>query len=279
VIPATPGVSGKDATGRELDLGREPRRIVSLIPSITETLFALGLDEAIVGVTVYCVEPRAGVARKTKVGGEKNPKLELIRDLAPDLVIANVEENVKEHVDRLREWGIPVWVTYPRTVADGISMVRELGRITATGARAAAIADELDALLADVRARTAAAPAVPVFYPIWRDPYMTINADTYVHDMLAVCGARNVFGDRTQRYPTVSLEEVRALRPDVIVLPDEPFRFREVHVRDFTAFPEIPAVARGRIHLMDGKLFCWYGPRIGQALSTLPRLFAGVSEG
>jgi len=254
-------VIGKDATGRELALGRAPRRIVSLIPSVTETLFALGLDEAIVGVTVYCVEPRAGVARKTKVGGEKNPKLELIRELTPDLVIANVEENLKTHVDQLREWGIPVWVTYPRTVAEGIGMVRELGELTAT------------------RTRAAARPPVPVFYPIWRAPYMTINADTYVHDMLAVCGGRNVFGDRPDRYPTISLEEVRAAGPDVIVLPDEPFRFRAIHIQDFAPYPDIPAVARGRIHLMDGKLFCWYGPRIGDALRTLPEIFAGATGG
>ncbi len=270
---------GKDATGRELELGHAPRRIVSLIPSVTETLFALGLDEAIVGVTVYCVEPRAGVARKTKVGGEKNPKLELIRELTPDLVIANVEENLKTHVDRLREWGIPVWVTYPRTVAEGIGMVRELGELTATRTRAAEIADELEALLAEVRARTASRPPVPVFYPIWRAPYMTINADTYVHDMLAVCGGRNVFGDRPERYPTISLEEVREARPDVIVLPDEPFRFRATHVQDFMPYLDIPAVARRRIHLMDGKLFCWYGPRIGDALRTLPGLFAGSAGG
>jgi ABC-type Fe3+-hydroxamate transport system substrate-binding protein len=272
-------VIGKDATGRELALGRAPRRIVSLIPSVTETLFALGLDAAIVGVTVYCVEPRAGVARKTKVGGEKNPKLELIRELTPDLVIANVEENLKADVDRLREWGIPVWVTYPRTVAEGIGMVRELGELTATRPRAAAIADELEALLAEVRARTAGRPPVPVFYPIWRAPYMTINADTYVHDMLAVCGGRNVFGDRPERYPTISLEEVRAARPDVIVLPDEPFRFRATHVQDFAPYPDIPAVAGGRIHLMDGKLFCWYGPRIGDALRALPEIFAGATGG
>jgi ABC-type Fe3+-hydroxamate transport system substrate-binding protein len=270
-------VSGADASGCSLALGRVPRRIVSLIPSVTETLFALGLDEAIVGVTVYCVEPRAGVARKTKVGGEKTPKLDVIRDLAPDLVIANVEENRKEHVDQLRAWGIPVWVTFPRTVAEGIAMIRHLGDITATGPRAAMIADELDARLAEARARSARGAPVAVFYPIWRAPYMTINADTYIHDLLAVCGARNVFGARPERYPTISLDEVQAARPEVIVLPDEPFRFRAVHMRDFAAYPDIPAVSRGRIHLVDGKLFCWYGPRIGEALRTIPDFFGGAA--
>jgi ABC-type Fe3+-hydroxamate transport system substrate-binding protein len=102
---------------------------------------------------------------------------------------------------------------------------------------------------------------------------MTISADTYIHDMLAVCGARNVFGDRPARYPTVTLDEVAARRPAVIVLPDEPFRFRRVHLRDFAPYPEIPAIRDGRMHLMDGRLFCWYGPRIADALRALPALF------
>src|SRR5499427_5594709 len=103
-----------DASGALVSLSAPPRRIVSLIPSITEILFALGLGEAVVGCTVYCTEPPEGVAAKTRIGGEKNPKLDLIRDLAPDLVVANVEENVRAHVDTLRDWDIPVFVTYPR---------------------------------------------------------------------------------------------------------------------------------------------------------------------
>jgi ABC-type Fe3+-hydroxamate transport system substrate-binding protein len=275
---STRSVNVTDATGFRLEVARPPRRIVSLIPSVTETLFALGLGDAIVGVSAYCVEPRAGVAAKVKVGGQKNPRVDLIRDLAPDLVVANVEENRKEDVDRLRAWGVPVWVTYPRTVAEGIGMVRELGALTGTPERAEAMARDLDARLADVRRQTASRRPVPVFYPIWRDPYMTINADTYIHDMLATCGGANVFAGRPGRYPAVSLEEVRAARPEVIVLPDEPYRFRAAHRADFAAYPDIPAVARGRIHLMDGKLFCWYGPRIAEALVTLPRLFAGDDD-
>lgn len=263
-----------DATGQPVALPRAPRRIVSLIPSITETLFALGLDAAIVGVTVYCVEPREGVARKAKVGGEKNPNLDRIRDLSPDLVIANVEENLKEHVDTLRQWGIPVWVTYPKTVRAGIDMVRELGALTSTAERAETLASELTTLLQETRQRVSARPGTSVFYPIWRNPYMTINCDTYIHDMLTVCGGANLFGDRAERYPTISLDEVAAARPSVIVLPDEPFRFRPIHVRDFAPYPDIPAVRSNRIHLMDGKLFCWYGPRIADALRRLPDLFA-----
>jgi ABC-type Fe3+-hydroxamate transport system substrate-binding protein len=257
-----------DASGVALAAARPPHRIVSLIPSTTETLCALGLADALVGVTVYCREPADIVAAKTRVGGEKNPDLERIRALAPDLVVANVEENVREHIDTLRGWGIPVWVTYPRTVAGAVRMIRELGTVTGTEARATALADELDSLLARVRALVAGRPPVPVFYAIWREPWMTIGRDTYIHDMLQVCGGANVFAEHPDRYPTVTLDEVAARHPYVILLPDEPFRFREVHRRDFAA-------VGGRIHLVDGKPFSWHGPRIAEALRTIPALLAG----
>src|SRR6266478_8261040 len=196
-----------DATGAAVVLPAPPRRIVSLIPSITEMLFALGAGPAVTGCTVYGTEPAEGVATKTRVGGEKNPKLDLIRELGADLVVANIEENVREHVETLRGWGIPVWVTYPRTVAEGLAMIRELGQVTGTGPRAEAILADLEPLYARVRAASARRRPVPVFYPIWREPWMTISADTYIHDLLSVCGAVNVFADRPTRYPTVTLAE------------------------------------------------------------------------
>jgi ABC-type Fe3+-hydroxamate transport system substrate-binding protein len=262
-----------DASGVAVDLPRRPRRIVSLVPSTTELLCALGLADHLVGVTVYCREPREALRGTTRIGGEKDPDLDRIRALAPDLVIANVEENVAEHVATLRAWGVPVWVTYPRTVAEGIDMIRELGVVTGTAARADALAGELEALHARVVAETAGQPPVPVFYAIWREPWMTVGPDTYIHDMLRVCGGANAFGDRPERYPTVTLDEVAARAPAVILLPDEPFRFRARHVRDFDPYPQVPAVREGAIHLVDGKPFSWHGPRIGEALRRLPALF------
>jgi ABC-type Fe3+-hydroxamate transport system substrate-binding protein len=251
----------------------KPARIVSLIPSTTELLCRLGLADALVGITVYCREPADLLRGKTRVGGEKDPDLERIRALAPDLVIANVEENVREHVDTLRGWGIAVHVTYPRTVAGAIAMIRELGQVTGTEARAEAMADELQALLDRTRAVTARRPPARAFYAIWREPYMTIGDDTYIHDVLAVCGAANVFADAGQRYPAVTLDEVAARRPDVILLPDEPFRFRRAHLADFAPYADVPAVRERRIHLVDGKPFSWHGPRLADALRTLPALF------
>jgi len=251
-----------------------PSRIVSLIPSTTELLCRLGLADALVGITVYCREPAELLGGKTRVGGEKNPDLEAIRALAPDLVIANVEENVREHVEALRGWGIRVHVTYPRTAAGAIAMIRELGRVTETAARAGALANELEGLLDHTRALTARRAPARVFYAIWRGPYMTIAADTYIHDVLTVCGAANVFADARERYPAVTLDEVAARRPDVIVLPDEPFRFRRAHLADFAPYADVPAVRDGRILLVDGKPFSWHGPRLADALRTLPALFA-----
>ena len=261
-----------DASGVAVDLGRPPRRIVSLVPSITETLCHLGLADALVGITVYCIEPREVVSGKTRIGGEKNPDLEKIRGLQPELVIANIEENLRDHVDTLRSWSIPVWVTYPRTVVEGIQLIADLGSLTGTDARASEMLSELEPLYERVVKTAATRAPVPVFYPIWRGPYMTINRDTYIHDMLRVCGGHNVFADRPERYPTVTLDEVAAQRPVVILLPDEPFRFRRAHLADFAGYSDVPAVRDGRIHLVDGKPFSWHGPRIADALRRLPGL-------
>lgn len=264
----------KDASGVRLVLPAPPRRIVSLIPSITEILFAIGAGDRVAGCTIYCTQPAEGVATKTRVGGEKNPRLELIRDLGADLVIANVEENVREHVETLRGWGIPVYVTYPRTVAAGIRLVEELGELIGAAAGAHEITAVLRARYEEVRARAAERRARRVFCPIWRNPYMTINRDTYVHDMLAVCGGANVFEADSRRYPAVTLDQVVAARVEVILLPDEPYRFRRAHQADFGLYPDLPAVRDGRIHLVDGKLLSWYGPRIAEALRVLPALLA-----
>ena len=261
-----------DASGVAVDLARPPRRIVSLVPSITETICALGLADALVGITVYCVEPREVVSGKPRIGGEKNPDLDKIRGLEPDLVIANIEENLRDHVETLRSWSIPVWVTYPRTVAEGIRLIAELGAVTGSDARARELLSEIEPLYERVAKTAVGRPPVPVFYPIWRGPYMTINRDTYIHDLLRVCGGRNIFADRGERYPTVTLDEVAAQRPAVILLPDEPFRFRRAHLADFAGCVDVPAVRDGRIHLVDGKPFSWHGPRIADALRTVPRL-------
>ena len=268
----------RDASGALVAVPARPARIVSLVPSITELLFTLGLEGRVAGVTIFCSEPRDQVARTPKVGREKDPDPSRIRALQPDLVVANMEENRRDVIEALRAEGVTVWVTFPRTVAEGIELIRELGTLTATDDAAAALARPLETARARTLARTAERPRTRVFCPIWRGPYMTVNRDTYVNDVLETCGGDNVFAASSARYPTVTLEEVRAAAPDVILLPDEPYRFRDAHRADFAALTDIPAIRSGRVHLVDGKLLSWYGPRIGEALDRLPDLLAGGAE-
>ena len=233
-----------------------PQRIVSLVPSLTEALFALGLGERVVGVTEWCVHPHDAVAALPKVGGTKNPDLAAIRALAPDLVIANQEENRRRDVEKLEAAGVRVWVTYPRTVAEGAAVLAELAELgAAPDARARVVAP----VLAAVADAEAARPerGVPVFCPIWRDPWMTVGADTYAHDLLTLCGGLNVFAERgDRRYPRVTLDDVVAAAPEVVLLPDEPYAFGASDEAELRRLP-LPAAKHGRIHRIDGTWVSW----------------------
>jgi len=255
----------------------EPRRIVSLVPSLTEALFALGLGDRVVGVTDWCVHPAGGVAGLPKLGGTKDPDVEAIAALAPDLVIANREENTRRAVERLQQLGIRVWVTYPRSVQEGAALLRELAGLGASREAVADVVEPVERAVADAeRALATAKPAgilsPGVFCPIWRDPWMSVGPDTYAHTLLELCGGRNVFAHRAERrYPIVKLAEVEAARPEVILLPDEPYPFSERDVLELGRL-DLPAARRGRIHRIDGTWVSWYGPRIRTALSALREL-------
>jgi ABC-type Fe3+-hydroxamate transport system substrate-binding protein len=252
-----------------------PRRIVSLVPSLTEALFALGLGERVVGVTAWCVHPAEGVARLPKLGGTKDPDLDAIRALEPDLVIANHEENTQRAVAALRAAGLEVWVTYPRTVAGGVELLGALADLGAEPRARAKVLGPCERALADAQQRNAQRRDHPrVFCPIWRNPWMSVGADTYAHDLIALCGGANAFGARSdRRYPIVSQDEIVAAAPEVILLPDEPYAFGAADRDELAALP-IPAARGGRIHLLDGTLVSWYGPRIALAIRTLEALVA-----
>jgi ABC-type Fe3+-hydroxamate transport system substrate-binding protein len=248
-----------------------PARIVSLVPSLTEALFALGLGDRVVGVTEWCVHPADGVAPLPKLGGTKNPDRAALIALAPDLVIANQEENRRRDVERLEAAGLRVWLTHPRTVAEGAALLAELAELGASpAARAGVVAPVLAAVVEAERRRPA--QGVPFFCPIWRDPWMTVGANTYAHDLLELCGGRNVFGERTgRRYPIVSIDEIVGASPEVVLLPDEPYAFGPVDVAELGRLP-IPAARDGRIHPIDGTWVSWYGPRIAKALPVIRHL-------
>jgi len=262
-----------DAAGRRVRLPRYPSRIVSLVPSITEALYVLGLEDRLIGVTRFCTEPSDRVGGKARVGGQKNPDLERIRSLRPDLVVANVEENRRDDVEALEGMGVAVYTTYPRTVVQGIAMIRTLGQLTGTEDRASAVAASVEAVYRESAEEVRGRKRLRVFCPIWRKPYMSINHDTYVHDVLETCGAINIFADTPDRYPKISLAEVAQRDAEVILLPDEPYAFHPRHLVDFEPFAGfIPALATGRVHFLDGKVLSWYGPRIGDSLRTVRAL-------
>ena len=263
----------------ERDRGRPsqpPHRIVSLVPSLTESLFALGLGEHVVGVTEWCVHPAEAVARLPKVGGTRNPDLAAILALAPDLVIANQEENRRRDVERLEAAGVRVWLTYPRSVAEGARLLAELAELGASPEARRRVVEPVLAAVAEAQ-RQRPAEGVPVFCPIWRDPWMVVGADTYAHDLLTVSGGRNVFSERRdRRYPRVALDEVVAAAPEVVLLPDEPYAFGPADVAELRRLP-LPAARNGRIHVIDGTWVSWYGPRIARALPALRHLLVRSS--
>jgi ABC-type Fe3+-hydroxamate transport system substrate-binding protein len=275
-----------------------PSSVVSLVPSLTESLFDLNLGSRVIAVTDYCVRPAEKVARLPKVGGTKNPDVQRIIALHPELVIANQEENRKEDVEALQAAGIPVWVTFPKTVREAMNLlwnIMYLFEETSMVPRVRVIEQSLDWVEAISLAKED--KVCKVFAPIWLEPLMTFNADTYAHDLLRVCGGTNVFAERARRYPLaadigqqaayaaddprvegrdtryprVTFAEVEAAQPDVILLPSEPFEFKAEHVSLFAKL-DCPAARRGKIHLIDGALLTWHGTRLAYALNELPAL-------
>lgn len=240
------------------------------MPSLTEALFAFGLAGRVAGVTRYCVEPADGIADKPKVGGTKNVDVPFVKSLAPDLVFANVEENTRQDIEALEAAGLHVFLTYARTVAEAIEELRTIAAITDADSVARPLVDEAQAELESALSANATRAPVPAFCPIWRNPWMTIGPQTYIHDVLRVCGAANVYGEATDRYPLIDLSEVAARRPEIALLPDEPYRFGEKHVPE--VIEKLPGV---RIYLVDGKMLCWYGPRIAESLRRLQAIIQG----
>lgn len=255
-----------------MTLSPAARRIVSLVPSLTESLFALGLGERVAAVTDYCVHPGEGLRELPRVGGTKNPDLEAIARLRPDLVIANREENTERAVRELRRAGIPVHVTDVRSVRDALDTLEALCALGAPPEARERVIGRLRRAVARAEAeRPGASPSF--FCPVWRDPWMAVGADTYASDLLTLAGGRNAFAARRdRRYPVVTPREVVEAAPEVVLLPDEPYAFGDADAAELAAL-DLPAARSGRIHLVDGQLLTWYGPRLASALETFRRLF------
>jgi ABC-type Fe3+-hydroxamate transport system substrate-binding protein len=264
-----------DDLGFKLELKRRPERIVSLVPSWTETIFAFGRGHEIVGATRFCVAP-AEAAAVRKIGGTKNPDIAGITELAPDVVIANAEENRREDIEVLRAAGIPVFTTYPRKISSAVESILKLGTVLGcdgeADAMARAIVREVSIIETGLGAWTKL--RFRVFCPIWKNPWMAFNADTYAHDVLRMLGFNNIYASAGDRYPRTTLDEAIELRPDFVLLPDEPYEFGAKDVEELK--PMLPAALSRRVVLINGRDLHWYGARMLTGLSSLAALLARV---
>jgi ABC-type Fe3+-hydroxamate transport system substrate-binding protein len=254
-----------DDLGAEVEVPERPRRLVSLVPSLSETLWWWGLADRLVGVTDWCEMPPHAFDHASRVRGTKNPDLEAVRGLEPDLVVANEEENRELDVHRLRESGVSVYVTRVRTVADAAEALQRLGATVGVPEPGRQLAATLR------RALASAGTGRPVrtVCAVWRDPWVWVGSDTFSGSLLAAAGARLWHPAHDARYPTVELDEVRRAVPELVLLPDEPYRFGEA---DRVAFAGWPA----RVRRVDGAALTWWGPRTPTALADLTRLVRTV---
>ena len=275
-----------------------PKRVVSLIPSMTESLFDLGVGDRIVGVTDLCTPPEEDQLRLQRVGGTKKPNLEGVRILRPDLVIANQEENSEDSIRALAESGLTIWLTFPKSTIDALDLLWTIIKIFRLSEQVPLV-ETLARTLDWTEKATTARLSVPAFVPIWQGEkedigpwFMTFNYQTYANDVLAKVGGLNVFsgrqrrypleadlgtaepedpGDRDTRYPRVTVKEVIETKPDVILLPNEPYAFEESHKSQIEEWlADTPAVESGRVHLIDGTLLTWHGTRLAKAVAELP---------
>ena len=239
------------------------------MPSLTELLAALGLDREVAGLTRFCVHPAGWKARKQIVGGTKNVRVDRVRALQPDLVLASKEENEREQVEAIAAF-TPVYVTDIGTVDDAICEILQIGALVDRAEAAEALAAQAETGFA---ALEASAPAQPIraAYLIWREPWMAVGGDTYIADVMRRAGFANVHAEST-RYPTVALPDLAAA--DVVLLSSEPYPFDKSHAA------EVEAAAPGvRAVLVDGEAFSWYGARTAAAPAYLAALRGRLEEG
>jgi ABC-type hemin transport system substrate-binding protein len=283
-----------------------PRRVVSLVPSLTESLFDLGLGDRLVGITDYCSQPAGQVNGLPRVGGPVDARLEAIIALQPDLVLAGVEENPPALLAALERAGLAVWAVFPKTLQDTLDVLNDIAWVFKSDAAMRTVKTMEKVLDGTVNDRLGV-PQWSYFCPIWTEAepqagrwWMTFNQDTYSADLLAALGGIDCFAQRQrreplltdlsrqapvdsggadERYPRVSAEEVNALAPQVILLPDEPFKFGAGCLDLVRAtFANTPAVKNNALYCVDGSLITWYGTRMAKALTQLVDVSNGRSS-
>ena len=226
-------------------------RIISTVPSITELLFDLGLDDRVIGITRFCIHPEQWYRSKQRIGGTKNLHLNKIKELKPDLIISNKEENTKEEIESLM-MDFEVLITDIKTIDDNLGLINILGQKLSCTERALELTHKLQSVMESLHVIQKASAV----YLIWKDPYMTTGGDTFINNMLENVGFKNLYSDQI-RYPQIPIEELIRLNPQFVLLSSEPYPFGEKHIAELQN--ELPDT---KILLVDGEAFSWYGSRI-----------------
>lgn len=246
----------KDQMGYSIAVPAKINRIVCLVPSITELLCDLGLENKIVGITKFCVHPESCYRSKVRIGGTKDFDIEAIKLLNPDIIIANKEENQKDLLIKLKKY-FPVWISDIETTEQALEMIEMLGVVLKRTIEANDLVKKINFNFNKIQSVDKDIYAV---YLIWKKPYMSINGKTYIHQMLDRCGIKNVFSASPSRYPKITSELLQKSKPNIILLSSEPYPFKEKH------FEEIQEICpNARIFLVDGEMFSWYGSRMLKA--------------
>jgi ABC-type Fe3+-hydroxamate transport system substrate-binding protein len=242
-----------DQLGRKVYLSNFPKRIISLVPSQTELLFDLGLEENVVGITKFCVHPNHWFRKKRRVGGTKNLNIEVINAIGPDLIIANKEENVQEHINKLAE-SFPVWVSDVQNLKDALDMMENVGKMTGKISEATELIKEIRESF--FKLKNNSNDKISTAYLIWKDPLMAAGGDTFINDMMLNAGFSNILAGE-ERYPEISIDIIKQSGCELLLLSTEPFPFKKKHVAELKE--QLPGV---KMIIADGQMFSWYGSRL-----------------
>ena len=260
-----------DQTGRALELPGPPRRIVSLVPSVTEILYALGQDEHLVGVTDFCDYPAAARA-KPSVGTMVGPSLEAIVALRPDLVVLTTAGNRDETFLQLQRLRLPIYVVNPTSLAQALDLMEQLARLTGRPEAAGAVVGALRRRVREVAARVAPRPRPRVLYVVWPEPLVVPGRNAIVSELIELAGGRSITATSGEGYPRYSVEAALARNPEVILIASHDAARSPLMRAKWERFTQVPAVSAGRLYTLDGNLMHRYGPRMVDGLEVLARL-------